>query len=48
MDFLCCALKKGVFTIERCDLFITNVLAKKGKLPVKKMEDYRCKDISIT
>ncbi len=47
MDFLCYALKRGVFTIERCNLFISNVLAKKGKLPVKRMEDYRCKDDSV-
>lgn len=43
MDFLCYALQKGFFTIERCNLFIANVLNKRGKLPVNKMEDHHCR-----
>jgi len=46
MDFLCYALKKNVFDLERCNLFIANVLEKRGKLPVKRMEDYKCKEFS--
>jgi hypothetical protein len=46
MDFLCYALKKNVFDLERCNLFIANVLEKRGKLPVKRMEDYKCKEFN--
>jgi predicted nucleic acid-binding protein len=42
MDFLCEALRKGIFTEERCNDFIKNVLAAKSKLPVSKMKDYTC------
>ncbi|MGJ5642815.1 hypothetical protein [Formosa sp. S-31] len=47
MDFLCHALNTGIFTIERCNTFIEKVLQKKGKLPVRKMEDYTCREITI-
>ena len=42
MDFLCEAMKKGLFDIDRCNTFIKLVLSKNGKLPVTKMEDYHC------
>lgn len=42
MDFLCEALKKGIFDLERCNLFIHTVRTKGGKLPVFNMEDYAC------
>lgn len=42
MDFLCEALKNGIFDLIRCNQFITKVLSKNGKLPVTKMEDYKC------
>lgn len=47
MDFLCYALKKGIFTEKRCDEFIANVLAKKSKLPVKDMKSYTCRTIEL-
>lgn len=43
MDFLCIALENKLFTMNRCNNFITEVLNKKGKLPVTKMEDYNCR-----
>ncbi len=42
MHFLCEALRTGFFDIARCNLFIQKVLSADSKLPVKKMEDYRC------
>ncbi|WP_234111106.1 hypothetical protein [Chryseobacterium sp. R2A-55] len=42
MNFLCEALKNGLFDSERCDRFIAKVIQKGGKLPVSKMEDYQC------
>lgn len=42
MDFLCCALEKGVFDKDRCNNFINNVKSKGSKLPVNKIEDYKC------
>lgn len=43
MDFLCYALSRGVFDEARCNLFIGEVLKKRGKLPVTKMQDYTCR-----
>jgi hypothetical protein len=43
MDFLCQALSNGVYDVARCNLFITEVIKKRGKLPVIKMEDYTCR-----
>lgn len=42
MNFLCEALRNGIFDLARCNQFITAVLSKNGKLPVNKMEDYKC------
>jgi predicted nucleic acid-binding protein len=42
MDFLCEALSNGVFDLKRCNDFISNVLTKGSRLPVTKMEDYKC------
>lgn len=47
MDFLCEALKKGIFTIERCNRFIAAVINKNGKLPVKKMNDHKCREVDV-
>lgn len=47
MDFLCHALKNGVFTRERCNVFISKVLAASSKLPVKSMSQYKCRDIIL-
>lgn len=45
MDFLCAALATGVFTRERCDAFLTTVINAGGKLPLKSMEQYTCREI---
>ena len=47
MDFLCEALRRGIFTEERCDQFISAVLSAKSKLPVAKMTDYTCRKIDF-
>ncbi len=47
MDFLCHALKTGVFTQERCNVFIRKVLAASSKLPVKSMTEYKCREIIL-
>lgn len=47
MDFLCHALKNGIYTRARCDAFITAVLKAKSKLPVTKMDDFKCRDITF-
>lgn len=47
MDFLCEALRKEIFTEERCNQFISAVLAAKSKLPVKKMKDYSCRKLDF-
>ena len=47
MDFLCYALSKGIFTEQRCNEFITNVLSKNSKLPVTEIKDYSCITINI-
>jgi hypothetical protein len=46
MDFLCHALAKGVFDEARCDAFIGAVLASKSKLPVQRMSQFVCRDLS--
>ena len=43
MDFLCEAVKKGVMDEDECDAFIGKVILAKGKLPVNKLKDYRCR-----
>lgn len=47
MDFLCHALNTGVFTKDRCDSFITKVLASKSKLPVTKMSEHHCRSLDF-
>lgn len=47
MDFLCEALKKGVFTKEECDEFIQIVKAAGSKLPVNGMREYNCREIDF-
>jgi hypothetical protein len=47
MDFLCEALRTGLFTEERCNNFLRQVLAATGKLPVKNMKDYNCRSINF-
>lgn len=42
MDFLCEALRTGLFSIKRCDEFISKVLAAGSRLPVRKMSEYSC------
>lgn len=43
MDFLCNAFKNKQFTLTRCNNFIKEVLKRGGKLPVTKMEEYKCR-----
>lgn len=47
MDFLCRAYKIGFYTEAQCDKFINSVLNAKSKLPVKKMRDFICREISF-
>ena len=47
MDFLCYALYTDFFSLERCNVFIEKVLKSGSKLPVKKMEDFICKEINF-
>lgn len=47
MDFLCEALRTGLFDEPRCNRFISLVLAANSKLPVKKMSDYTCRTIDF-
>jgi hypothetical protein len=42
MDFLCEALRNGIYTQNDCDDFIQKVLVKGGKLPVQRMQEYIC------
>ncbi len=42
MDFLCEALRSGIFDEARCDNFISIVKTKGSKLPVNKMSEYIC------
>jgi predicted nucleic acid-binding protein len=48
MDFLCEALKIGLFDVNRCNAFITAVLSRGSILPVTKMEEYTCRQLNIT
>lgn len=48
MDFLCEALKIGLFDVNRCNAFITSVISKGSILPVGKMEEYTCRQLNIT
>lgn len=45
MDFLCHAVATAVFDEPRCDAFLEKVLNAGGKLPVRRMQDYNCKEI---
>jgi len=47
MDFLCHALSTGAFTEERCNEFIKSVLKAKSKLPVKSIQEYKCKTLNL-
>ncbi len=47
MDFLCEAVRIGVFDETRADAFITKVLESKGTLPVKKFSEHPCRDLSF-
>lgn len=47
MDFLCKALSTGLFDVARCNSFILAVLSAKNRLPVTKMEDFKCREISF-
>jgi hypothetical protein len=45
MDFLCQALSTNIFTLVECNDFITEVLKAGSILPVKRMEDFICRQI---
>ncbi|SDC50385.1 hypothetical protein SAMN04488104_10017 [Algoriphagus faecimaris] len=45
MDFLCQAVKNGQLTKSACDNFIQRVLKAGSRLPVKKWEEYECREI---
>ncbi|MEY5042471.1 MAG: hypothetical protein RLZZ414_2035 [Bacteroidota bacterium] len=47
MDFLCHALQNNIFTLDRCNAFINNVLSNKSRLPVTKMQDYNCRALNL-
>jgi predicted nucleic acid-binding protein len=47
MDFLCEALRNGLFTADRCNTFIASVLSAGSKLPVKTMTAYQCRSIDF-
>jgi hypothetical protein len=47
MDCLCKALKRGIFSLKRCDEFIFKVLKAGSKLPVKRMQDFKCRDLGF-
>lgn len=46
LDFLCRAKEKNIFSEKECDDFITRVSQNGDKLPVRKMADYECRDMS--
>lgn len=46
MDFLCHALLTGLFDETRCNAFIQAVRQKGQKLPVEKMSQFTCRDLS--
>ncbi|WP_144607489.1 hypothetical protein [Algoriphagus algorifonticola] len=47
MDFLCQAVKKGQLTESDCDDFIQRVLKAGSRLPVKKWEEYGCRELKF-
>ncbi len=47
MDFLCEALNKKIFDLQRCDKFIEKVIKAGSKLPVLKMKDWECRKLTI-
>jgi hypothetical protein len=47
LDFLYAALKKGIFTAQECDNFISRLLKKHCRIPVQKMNEYICPDLSF-
>lgn len=47
MDFLCEALRTGLFEETRCNRFIALVLVSNGKLPAKTMAEYNCRQIDF-
>jgi len=47
MDFLCEALKKAVFTEDRCNAFIKKIKAAGSKLPVNSMKEHPCRTIDF-
>ena len=47
MDFLCHALQTGKLDLERCNTFIARARRAGSKLPVRKMEDFGCRELEI-
>jgi hypothetical protein len=47
MDFLCRALSSGKMSLAQCNDFIKRVKEVRGKLPVDKMEDFKCRQIDF-
>lgn len=47
MDFLCAALRTGLFDEVRCNRFIALVLVSNGKLPAKTMAEHTCRQIDF-
>lgn len=47
MDFLCEALKNGQLSLKACNAFIDRVLKAGSKLPVKRMEDHECRELTF-
>ena len=47
MDFLCEALKNGQLSLKACNVFIDRVLKAGSKLPVKRMEDHECRELTF-
>lgn len=47
MDFLCKAVRRGIFTERQCDEFIRKVRAVGSKLPVERMRDFSCRDLEL-
>jgi hypothetical protein len=45
MDFLCEALRIGLFDIDRCNHFLQTVRLAGGKLPVAVMGDFVCREL---
>jgi hypothetical protein len=43
LDFLCSAMKKGIYTEEECDDFIRKVNARNSNIRIEQMKDYDCK-----